>query len=174
MTLSQQVTDLLDDSKNFLFYAKKEEREGQQKHKLMYARAVIVTSYSALEGWINYISLSFIEQKNSSLLNSCEKAFLMEKKIEIDNQGNFQITKQDKYENTTKKLQFILNKFGNYDIKSNDPQLWSDFKKFEKIRNSLVHPKHNSNDNQITLNDAEFCFNTITKIIQTLKDRIYQ
>jgi len=173
MTLSQQVIDLLDDSNNFLFYAKQQDREGHEKHKLMYSRAVIITSYSALEGWLNYISSSFAEQDDSSVLNQYEKAFLLEKKIEIDDNGDIQITNQDKYENTTKKLQFILKKFGNYDIKNNDPKLWSDFKKFEKIRNILVHPKRNSSDKKISLDDAEFCLNTITQIIQILKDKIY-
>jgi len=173
MTLSQQVIDLIDDANNFLFYAKQKDREGDDKQKLMYSRAVIIASYSALEGWINYISSSYADQENTSEINQYEKAFLLEKKIEIDDNGDIQITNQDKYENSCKKLQFILKKFGCYDLKRMDSSLWSDLKKIERIRNLLVHPKKSS-DEKISLEDAEFCLNTITKIVEILKSKIYR
>jgi hypothetical protein len=171
MTLSQQVIDLIDDANNFLFYANDAERQCDEKQKLMYSRAVIVTSYSAFEGWINYISSSYAAHDNTIVISQFEKSFLLEKKIEVNNNGEIQITNQDKYENTCKKLQFILKRFGNYDLKKSDPCLWADLKKIERIRNLLVHPKK-STDKKIDLDDAKFCLKTITKVIEILKEKI--
>lgn len=171
MTLSQQVVDLLDDANNFLFYANDASRQKDEKQKLMYSRAVIIASYSAFEGWINYLASSFADHNAHVEITQYEKAFLLEKKIEINDNGDIQITRQDKYENTCKKLQFILKRFGNYDIKRDNPQLWSDLKNIEEIRNLLVHPKK-TKDKKIDLKDAEFCLKTITKVIEILKQKI--
>jgi hypothetical protein len=172
MSLSKSMNIFLNDSKKFLFLAKNEERQKNEKMQQMYSRAVIITSYCALEGFLNYIALSFSKTKSSDL-SDFEKAFLLEKKIEINEKGRVILSNQDKYESTTKKLIFIFNKFGNYDIKKNNPKFWDDFKNCEKLRNALVHPKKRDELYLINLKEAESTYKTISLLIDLLKTRIF-
>jgi hypothetical protein len=172
MSLSRLVTSLLEDSKSFLLLARNEERAGNDRMKLTYSRAVFLTAFSALEGWVNYISVSFAYLNNLQI-SEFERAFLQEKRIEIDDAGDVKITNQDNFQKTSKKMVFILKKFGNYDILKEKQKLWSDFKELERIRNALVHPKKREEEVIVSLRDAERCFEVIDNLVNTLKDKIY-
>lgn len=172
MSLGKLITSLLDDSRKFLVLARDASKKEQEPLALSYSRAVFFSAWSAMEGWINYISYSFAKADRS--LNQYEVAFLVEKKIEVDESGMIRIRKQDEYHPTLTKLVFILHKFGNnFDIKKELPSLWHELKEAERVRHSIVHPRTREQEVCISLKDAEECFAVVTKTVNLLKREIY-
>ena len=111
MSLAKLISSLLDDGKKFLVLARDAAKKRQDALALSYSRAVFLSSWSAMEGWVNYIAYSFAQTDPS--LGQYEISFLKEKKIEIDQNGIIRISKQDEYRPTLTKLVFILRRFGN-------------------------------------------------------------
>ena len=172
MSLSKLVSSLLSDTKTFLLLARDASRKGQDDLALSYSRAVFFTAWSAMEGWVNYIAYSFAEADHS--LTEYEISFLKEKKIEVDEDGIIRITNQDEYRPTLTKLVFILRRFGdNFDLKHSLPDLWRQLKEIERIRHSIVHPKTRDEELYLSLEDAEKCLDVVVKIVNLLKERIY-
>ena len=171
MSVANLVTSLLSDSKAFLFLARDAARNGQNDLALSYSRAIFFSSWSAMEGWVNYIAYSFARTDNT--LSKYEVAFLREKKIEMDKNAIIRITNQDDYKPTLKKLLFVLQRFGDYNLKQNQPSLWNDLKDMERIRHSIVHPKTRDEELNLRLEDAEKCHKTTLQIIDVLKDKIF-
>lgn len=172
MSLGKLISSLLDDSKKFLIFARECSRKKENSLMLSYCRAVFFSAWSAMEGWINYISNSFAKTDHS--LNEYEISFLIEKKIEVDEKGLIKIVKQDEYHPTLKKLVFIFRRFGNnFDVKSLQPDLWKNLKEIEATRHSIVHPKDREHDIQISLKEAEKCYDTVLATVDLLKEKIY-
>lgn len=166
------VSSLLKDSRNFLVFARNASRKGEDDLVLTYSRAVFFSTWSAMEGWINYIAFSFAE--TDSLLTMYEISFLKEKKIEIDDNGMIRVSNQDEYQSTLTKLLFLFQRFGgNFNLKSEEPNLWREIKEIEQIRHAIVHPKTRDEEISINLSDAERCYAIINKTIDLLKVRIY-
>lgn len=173
MSLGKLISSLLGDSKKFLLLARDASKKKQDTLTLSYSRAVFFSAWSAMEGWINYIAYSFAQTDHS--LSEYEVSFLKEKKIEIDENGIIRITKQDEYHPTLTKLVFILRRFGNnFDLRNTMPDLWHDLKEIEKIRHSIVHPKTREQEVCISLKDAEKCFDAVVKMVNLLKEKIYE
>jgi len=171
LSVANLVTSLLSDSKAFLFLARDADRNGQNDLALSYSRAIFFSSWSAMEGWVNYIAYSFARTDNT--LSKYENAFLREKKIEMDKNAIIRITNQDDYKPTLKKLLFVLRRFGDYNLKQNQPDLWNDLMDMERIRHSIIHPKTRDEEMNMTLNDAEKCRKVILRIIDLLKEKIF-
>jgi hypothetical protein len=171
LSVAKLVTSLLTDSKSFQFLARDASRKGQNELALSYSRAIFFCSWSAMEGWVNYIAYSFAKTDNT--LTKYEKAFLIEKKIEVDNNGDVRITNQDDYKPTMKKLIFVMKKYGNYNLKTGQPTVWSDLKNMERKRHSIVHPKTRNEEFNLELTDAEKCCETILQVINLLKEKVY-
>jgi hypothetical protein len=172
VSLGKLISSLLEDSKKYLILARDCERKQQKEFMLSYCRAVFFGSWSALEGWINYIAYSFVNTDHS--LNQYEIALLTEKRIEVDDDGKIQITKQDEYRSTLKKLLFVFRRFGNdFDLKHNQADLWRRLREIEHIRNLIVHPKDTEHDIPISLKEAEKCYDTVQTTIDLLKEKIY-
>jgi len=171
MSLSNLLTNLLSDGERFLNLARNCDREGLEELKLSYCRAVFFTSWSALEGWIKYISYSFMNiQSDISLF---EKAFLMEKRIEINENGEIEIQQSDIFYPTLKKIQYIFLKIGQYDLKHENSDLWRRLYEIQRKRNEIVHPNTREEDLVINYDYAAICYNTIKETINLLIEKIY-
>jgi len=172
LSFGKLVSSLLDDSAKFLTFARQCSRKKENALMLSYCRAVFFSAWSALEGWINYISTSFA--KTDHTLSQYEISFLIEKRIEVDEKGLINITKQDDYHPALKKLVFIFRRFGkNFDLKYSRPELWRDLKEIEATRHSIVHPKDREQSMKVSLEEAEKCHKTVLTTINLLKEKIY-
>jgi hypothetical protein len=173
MSLGSLVSSLLDDGRKFAYFAREASRDKNEALMNTYCRAVVFSVWSALEGWINYISSSFAEIDTT--LSQYEIAFLKERKIQVNEDGLIEISNQDDYKPTTTRLLFILQKYGGrYDLKHENPDLWRRLREAEKTRHSLVHPKRVDEDMSLDLKNAEEFLETINEVIQMLRRKIYK
>ena len=125
-----------------------------------------------MEGWINYVAYSFA--KADQTLNPFEVAFLLEQRIEVDENGEIKLLKHPEFHSTLTKLLFIMKKFGNnFDFKHSEDDLWRNLMEIQKTRHSIVHPKDREQDFTLTLRNTEKCYETIVKTVELLKDKIF-
>jgi len=171
MSFSKLLSDLIDDGNRFLNLARESQRKGEDYLLNSYCRAVFFSSWSALEGWIKYVSMSFIDVYPD--LSLYEKAFLLEKRLEINENGDILITNSDSYKPALLKLQYIFKKFGSYDFKHEEDDLWMKLNEIQKKRNELVHPKTREKDLVINYDSAENCYKNINKVIEIIKNKIF-
>ena len=98
--------DLLEQSKHFLELAQVA-TEGSVT--AAYLHASLLLCVSGLEAFVNGISDDFSSSDNFSII---EKAFLLEKEIELKN-GIFQITRRLKMTRLTERIELLWKKFDN-------------------------------------------------------------
>jgi hypothetical protein len=102
-----------------------------------------------------------------------ERAFLREKRVEIDNDEAFRISTQTDFQPTSVKLCFLLLRFGDYSLRKTDLKLWGDFKEIEKTRNLLVHPSFEKQEPRVNSEVAEKALRVTKAVTMVLKDKIY-
>ena len=169
--MEQFVKTFINDSNFFLSEAKK--HANNQQLSLRFIKASIITSWCALEGWLNCIAYSFGTSLSSKQIELHEKAFLLEKRLEIIN-GQWQITKVDNYQKVENKVLFLLKRFGPHAMDKGS-KLWLNFKKIEKIRNGLVHPKAGKLDvKELTVDNAKLSVETVKEILKILNEKIFK
>jgi hypothetical protein len=169
MSFAVLISSLINDSNRFLQLARN--LTGVDDELIpCYCRAVYFSSWSALEGWINYISY-ILSEKNPDI-TLYEKAFLKEKSIEVDENGKIIITNRDDYKPTLKKLLFIMNLFS-FDLKHNEPELWRRLKEIENKRNNIVHPKNREDYVEIDYKNAEDCYTAVEQVINLTKKIVF-
>lgn len=120
------------------------------------------------EGWINKTCDDFASTSQS--LSLSEVSFLIEKKVEIKN-GEFVISKIDKYETTENKLEFLLRKFSNYKIDKSRIH-WQNYRLSKKVRDSIMHPKKNRNS-KISIRNAQTNLDTLKYFLELLSKKLY-
>ncbi|MBK6912442.1 MAG: hypothetical protein IPH11_01710 [Ignavibacteriales bacterium] len=167
---SYKVVDLIfslfEDSKFFLNQAKINNANDNISER--YSRASVIVSWAAFEGWINKTCDDFAETSTS--LSVSESGFLKEKKVELKN-GEFVVSRIDKYETTENKLEFLLRKFT--DSKIDKSQIyWQNYKFSKDLRDSIMHPKK-SKSAFIDIQSAETNFNTLKYFIDLLSRKLY-
>lgn len=171
MNLSRLTKDLLKDAA--YFYSKLKEASGKDAAtEARYCRALIFTTWSALEGWINCVCSDFATLPERKL-SKYERAFLMEKRIDIDEDGHLGISRQDSYQKIQTKLCYILRKFGNYSIPK-DSNLWRQLKEVQRIRHSLVHPKISGVNFKMDDPTAKLFLDVTRQTILLLSSKIYR
>lgn len=121
MNLARLTRDLLKDAAHFHDQMKKASGTDPSA-EARYCRALIFAAWSAMEGWINYVCSDFATLTERKL-SSYERAFLMEKRIEITEDGQLSVSNRDNYQKTIAKLCYVLRRFGNYSIPK-DSSLW--------------------------------------------------
>ncbi len=136
-----------------------------------YCRALIFASWSALEGWVNYVCSDFAKLPEPKL-SAYERAFLMEKRISITEDGEVHISNQDSYQKTLAKLCYVLKKFGGYSFPK-DSDLWRQLKEAQRIRHCLVHPKMGAPDIRIDARAARLFLDVTKQTILLLASKIY-
>ena len=108
-----------------------------KEHKNYHNINAIITSWSALEAFVNLI---LVISRPAPKLESHEVAFLEEKEWKLKDDGEFECVKA--YQSTAKKILFILNRFSDHRAKKFKQQvLWNNLKRAEEYRNNLIHPK---------------------------------
>lgn len=172
MDLAKIVKDLLKDSEMFVELAKSAKREENVKLEKSYSRAAIFASWSALEGWVNYVCSDFSKLSRDKI-TLWEQAFLKERRVEIDKDGTFRISSQTDFRPTHVKLCVLFNRFGEYSVRKNDPKLWGDFKEIENLRNLLVHPSSEKKEPLVNAETAEKALSVTKALALLLKDKIY-
>jgi len=160
------IFSLFEDSKYYLNKAKINNTEDGLT--VRYARASVIVSWAAFEGWINKTCDDFAETSQS--LSISEVGFLKEKKVEMKN-GEFVVSNGDKYETTENKLEFLLRKFTNYKI-DKSKIYWQNYKLSKNLRDSIMHPKK-SKTSMIDIQSAETNLNTLKYFIEILSKKLY-
>jgi hypothetical protein len=172
MDLAKIVRELLRDGAMFVELSKSAKREGNVRLEKCYGRAAIFASWSALEGWVNYACSDFSKLSRDKM-TLWEQAFLKERRVEIDKNGEFRISSQADFHPTSFKLCFLFRRFGGYRVREENEKLWSDFKEIENLRNLLVHPSSEKQELKVDANTAEKAMDTTKTLVMLLKDKIY-
>lgn len=132
-----------------------------------YLHASLLLGMSALEAYVNGISLELIEGGFDLSLN--EKALISERDI-IFNKGSFQLGTKLKMQRLIDRIDFIYCKYSNKSISSQDT--WNqNIKQTIKLRNDLVHPK---SELCITYNQVESALKNILQTIDVLYKAVYK
>lgn len=111
-------------------------------------RASILSCFSALEAYINFIGLAF---ERGKVFKPFEIALLTDKKFEF-NGKQFELTEKTEFKKLDDKMKFIINKFlPSFNFEKE--KCWSSFKEFKKLRDELTHPK--KEDDELPLKKYE-------------------
>lgn len=129
------IFDLFTDSSEFLRMAEINEDETDVCQR--FCRASILASWAGFEAWINKTCVDFANNDNK--LTLLERALLLERRVNFEH-GVFSISNSIKYESVENRLEFLIAKYGKQKIRKNTPQ-WNRFKESKKIRDSITHPK---------------------------------
>lgn len=171
MKIEQFIKTFIKDSKFFLKESKNKSLDDELR--LRFIKASIISSWTALEGWLNCIAHQFGTFLSSGQIELHEKAFLLEKKLELHN-GEWKISQSDDYQRVEDKILFLLNRFGPHRLDKTD-KLWSDFQKIKKIRNGLVHLKTGKLEiKDLTISNADLSVKTVVEILNMLTKKIYK
>ena len=169
MKIEQFIKTFIKDSK---FFSKEAQRTSEQESKLRFIKASIITIWTALEGWLNCIAYHLGTFLSRQQIELHEKAFLLEKKLELKN-GEWKLSNADDFQRVEDKILFLLTRFGPHKFNKNS-KLWSDFQKVKKIRNGLVHPKTGRLDiKDLTVDYANLSIKTVIDILKILNRKIY-
>ncbi len=102
--------------------------------------ASVSLSWMGLESYVNMISESL---SSATKLNAHEKAFLNEKELRVNDKGIFQ--EINIRPSTTRKILFVIHHFTTVNVGDfKRLKMWEDLKKFEDLRNRIVHHKEKS------------------------------
>lgn len=129
------IFDLFCDSAEFLRMAEINEDETDVCQR--YCRASILASWAGFEAWINKTCTDFANNDNKLAL--LERALLLERRINFE-EGEFRISNSIKYESVENKLEFLIARYGKQKLRKNTLH-WNRFKESKKIRDSITHPK---------------------------------
>lgn len=161
ITFDEFSNNLLEEAKRFLEIAKKNPDTTTNK---AYLHASLLLSISSLEAFVNGIAIEF---KDASALSLHEKAFLVEKKIILEN-GKFSMTNQLKVSRLIERVEFLFIKF-NKKLLNKRAKWWQNLKEGISLRNKIVHPKeYHEIDNQkieATLLAVIECINNLFRAI---------
>jgi hypothetical protein len=129
------VNHLFEDSFCFLELAK--EHEGMDPIAARrYVRASIVTAYAGLEALVN-TSLAVIEDTEDLALH--ERAFILEKRVELARSGDFEIRGRH-FTSLEGRIRFLYWRSKGKAIPKGSA-LWRAFHDATDLRNKLVHPR---------------------------------
>jgi hypothetical protein len=129
------VNHLFQDSSSFLELAK--EYEGKDPVAARrYVRASIVTAYAALEALVNTL---LVILENDADLELHEKAFVREKRVELSDDGYFEIRGQQ-FRSLEQKIRFLYWRIKGKSI-SKGSAAWEALRDATELRNKLVHPR---------------------------------
>jgi hypothetical protein len=125
-----------------------------------------------MEGWINYVRSDFATLTERKL-SSYERAFLMQKRIEITEDGRLSVSNRDNHQKTIAKLCYVLRRFGNYSIPK-DSSLWRQLQEAQRIRHAIVHPKAAGPDFKMDLSTANQFIGVTKQVISLIGSKIYR
>ncbi|MGA3323464.1 MAG: hypothetical protein ABSF45_03250 [Terriglobia bacterium] len=157
------VNHLFEDSEFFLEEAKK--FQGEDPHVTRrYVRASIITAFAALEAFLN--TMLYLLDEGADL-DLSERAFIQEKRVELTEDGYFDM-KGQRYPSLEEKIRFMYwHREGIRLPKGN--AAWQSFVDAKRLRDEIVHPKPPAVAySKITVAAAESCFKASRKMAATL------
>lgn len=157
------IHHLFEDAKYFLEAAK----EHEQTNVLIsrrYVRAAVISAFAGLEALVNTFCELIAERGDLELH---ERAFAQERRVELAEEGYFEIRGQRFY-SLDDRLKFLHWRFKGLPI-SERAIVWKFFLEAKKLRNSLVHPKPGqvSYSGQ-TIRTAKSCVIAVFRVAQML------
>jgi hypothetical protein len=158
------VNHLFEDSEFFLEEAKK--LQGDDPHVARrYVRASIITAFAALEAFLNTMLYLLDEGVD---LDLSERAFIQEKRVELTEDGYFDM-KGQRYSSLEEKIRFIYWHRGERIRLPKNNVAWQSFVNAKSLRDEIVHPKPPAVAySKITVAAAESCFNASRKMAAVL------
>lgn len=157
------VNHLFEDSEFFLQEAKKLQWKDQHTTR-RYIRASIITAFAALEAFLNTM-LYLVDQADD--LELVERAFVQEKRVELTEDGYFDI-KGQKFSSIEEKIRFVHWRREGVRIPKGNAA-WESFVEAKRLRDELVHPKPPvASYSRLTVLAAESCLKASLEMAQTL------
>ncbi|MGO9269779.1 MAG: hypothetical protein ACLQOO_05910 [Terriglobia bacterium] len=157
------VNHLFEDSGFFLQEAKR--LQGTDEHATRrYIRASIITAFAALEAILN--TMLFLLDQGAEL-ELAERAFVQEKRVELTEDGYFDVRGQ-KFPSLEEKIRFLYWRIEGVRIPKGNV-VWESFVEAKRLRDELVHPKPPKvSYSKLTVRAAESCLKASSEIAQTL------
>ncbi len=134
--------DYLRDSYAFLSLANKAARASNDGEARRYYRASILFEFGAIEAFVNYIAVSFLE---AGSLSKFETSFLNDKAVVYSVKKG--VHQRTEYHSLDSKLRLLLRKFiPDFDFQSTT---WTTFMELKELRNDLMHPRQPEDETSI-------------------------
>jgi hypothetical protein len=152
---------LRDDARYFLESARHYRANDEEKCRT-YLRACVITSFAALEAYIN--TLAYVVAEYGDDLDLHERAFLQERKLELDETGNF-VLRGQRYHRLEDKLRFLHWRSKGVRIDSKNTT-WMAFQAAKDFRDSIVHAKPDRlPSEELSVASAESVLTAVTDLV---------
>ena len=153
------IQHLFEDSKFFLEAAQESVGRDEKKTRRN-IRASIISAFAALEALVN-TSLYLLDEFQE--LDTAEKAFVQEKRIELMKEGYLELT-GSQYRSLDDKISFLHWRRERAAFPKSEA-IWKHFKDATELRNSLVHPRPGRiSYSDLTVENANTCLVTAVKL----------
>jgi len=129
------VNHLFEDAKYFLETAKEYEKTNVLISR-RYVRATVISAFAGLEALVNTFCQIMSEHGDLELH---ERAFVQEQRIELSDEGYFEIRGQ-RFSSLDEKVRFLFWHFQGLSVSAEDT-IWKAFVNAKKLRNNIVHPR---------------------------------
>lgn len=130
-----------------------------------YYRAAVFHAFAFLESQVAIIGEHF---KSSHVMTVHEKAMLLERQVKF-RAGGFHIATGIKFYNLEEKMELLVKKFNQETI--TEAHWWSKLKHSIQIRNSIAHPKEDTN---LTKSQCLTALNSVLDCISSLYLAVFQ
>ncbi len=136
----------------------------------------IILAWSAIESFVNN-RCSDLNSLPEDMFEMHERAFLLEKRLRFAdsgaNIGRF-VLEGNEYQALENKIFFLLSKLGSRDATNlKGGTLWGRFEDFKGVRNSLVHPRRDEQED-LRSDDVRKYIETSQELIQEISKRIWK
>lgn len=167
--------------RDYLRYARKylslaEDKIQQQEDAEWLLIPAIILAWSALESFVNN-RCDDLSSLPSDMFELHERAFLQEKRLRFEdrgaNIGKF-VLEGNEYQALENKIFFLLSKMGSHDATNlKGGALWQRFKSFKDVRDSLAHPRRDT-EMALTIQVVSGFIETAQELIQAISERIWK
>jgi len=136
----------------------------------------IILAWSAVESFVNS-RCDDLNSLPSDMFEMHERAFLSEKHLRFadngTNLGRF-VLEGHEYQPLENKMFFLLAKLGSQDTSNfKGGALWQKFRNFKEVRDSLVHPRRDT-EKEFSPQDVRAYIDTAKELIQVISERIWK
>jgi hypothetical protein len=167
--------------RDYLRYARKylslaEDKIHQQEDAEWLLIPAIILAWSAMESFVNN-RCDDLNSLPSDMFELHERAFLQEKHLRFEdagaNIGKF-VLEGNEYQALENKIFFLLSKMGSQNATNlKGGALWKRFKAFKDVRDSLAHPRRDT-DVIVNIQVVSNFIETAQELIQVISERIWK
>lgn len=161
--------DYLQDSFSFYELAEQNVSTNERIAK-MYFRASVFCAASSLEAFVNFIGDTF---SKGNTIDKNEIAFLNDLALEIS-PSKARIETRTKFYSIDSKVKFILKRFS-VPLDTSTAYQWRHFLEFKALRDSLVHPRTQSDEIEISVykNKIKSGLNANIDIMNSISKKLF-